>query len=168
MRRFSVGTLSLGLCLGVAASAVMSTGVKAASITEQDAQSIARDAYLYFYPLVTMDVTRKQLTECRARERARRADEHFVQRSGVSHRRLKQVVSAQFRHAVFLWLARSHQGADGRLGPRHGRALLSAADARHVDGRLRVAGLAHHGNASGQFPRHTAGLERNVTVGRVA
>ncbi len=32
------------------------------AITEQEAQSIARDAYLYFYPLVTMDVTRKQLT----------------------------------------------------------------------------------------------------------
>src|ERR1700681_3746717 len=32
------------------------------SITEQEAQSIAVDAYIYFYPLVTMDVTRKQLT----------------------------------------------------------------------------------------------------------
>lgn len=33
-----------------------------ATITEQEALSIARDAYIYFYPLVTMDVTRKQLT----------------------------------------------------------------------------------------------------------
>jgi hypothetical protein len=32
------------------------------AITEQEAQSIARDAYIYFYSLVTMDVTRKQLT----------------------------------------------------------------------------------------------------------
>jgi hypothetical protein len=32
------------------------------AITEQEAQSIAVDAYIYFYPLVTMDVTRKQLT----------------------------------------------------------------------------------------------------------
>jgi hypothetical protein len=31
-------------------------------VTEQEAQAIARDAYIYFYPLVTMDVTRKQLT----------------------------------------------------------------------------------------------------------
>jgi len=31
-------------------------------ITEQEAQSIAADAYIYFYPLVTMDLTRKQLT----------------------------------------------------------------------------------------------------------
>jgi hypothetical protein len=32
------------------------------AITEQDAHAIGVDAYLYFYPLVTMDVTRKQST----------------------------------------------------------------------------------------------------------
>jgi hypothetical protein len=32
------------------------------AITEQEARAIAVDAYLYFYPLVTMDLTRKQLT----------------------------------------------------------------------------------------------------------
>ena len=32
------------------------------SITEQEAHAIAIDAYLYFYPLVIMDVTRKQST----------------------------------------------------------------------------------------------------------
>ncbi len=49
--------LSLFLC------PVLSLAVQAQSaVTEQEAQSIARDAYVYFYPLVTMDVTRKQLT----------------------------------------------------------------------------------------------------------
>jgi len=32
------------------------------ALSEQEAQSIAADAYVYFYPLVTMDVTRKQFT----------------------------------------------------------------------------------------------------------
>ncbi len=37
-----------------------------ATVTEQDAQEIAIDAYLYFYPLVTMDITRKQATNIEA------------------------------------------------------------------------------------------------------
>jgi hypothetical protein len=36
--------------------------IGAEAITEQEAQSIARDAYIYFYPLVTMEITRRQLT----------------------------------------------------------------------------------------------------------
>jgi hypothetical protein len=36
--------------------------LRAADIGEAEAQSIAVDAYLYFYPLVSMDVTRRQLT----------------------------------------------------------------------------------------------------------
>src|SRR5258708_7766347 len=32
------------------------------TITEQEAHAIAVDAYLYFYPLLSMDVTRKQST----------------------------------------------------------------------------------------------------------
>jgi hypothetical protein len=38
------------------------TRADCAPISEQDAQSIAADAYVYLYPLVMMDVTRKQLT----------------------------------------------------------------------------------------------------------
>jgi hypothetical protein len=41
----------------------LSSVVRAAGpISEQDAHSIGVAAYLYFYPLVTMDITRKQLT----------------------------------------------------------------------------------------------------------
>ena len=32
------------------------------TVTEQEAHAIGVDAYLYFYSLVTMDVTRKQFT----------------------------------------------------------------------------------------------------------
>ena len=32
------------------------------AVSDQDAHAIGVDAYLYFYPLITMDVTRKQPT----------------------------------------------------------------------------------------------------------
>ncbi len=38
------------------------TAAVSASITEEEARAIAVEAYLYFYPLLTMDITRKQFT----------------------------------------------------------------------------------------------------------
>src|SRR5215470_3895597 len=55
-------TLALGLVLGSALATQAMAQTSPASITEQEAQAIAADAYVYLYPLVTMDVTRKQLT----------------------------------------------------------------------------------------------------------
>ena len=50
-------------CLFVASCLILSTiGLKAEPITEQQVHAIGVDAYLYFYPLVTMGLTRKQLT----------------------------------------------------------------------------------------------------------
>jgi hypothetical protein len=54
---------TIALILGFLLCPVLSATARAQSaITEQEAQSISVDAYVYFYPLVTMDVTRKQLT----------------------------------------------------------------------------------------------------------
>lgn len=39
---------------------------RAESITTEEARTIAQEAYVYFYPLVTMDVTRRQLTNVEA------------------------------------------------------------------------------------------------------
>ena len=57
--------LTAGLLLGasLSPSALAQT---APPITEQEAHSIAVDAYIYFYALVTMDVTRKQFTNIEA------------------------------------------------------------------------------------------------------
>ena len=57
-------TLGLGrvALLAIALVATSMAGRAAEPITEEVAHEIGVDAYLYFYPLVTMDTTRKQLT----------------------------------------------------------------------------------------------------------
>ena len=54
--------LSLGLLLGPAlAHGAIAQGALPA-ITDEAARAIAVDAYLYFYPLISVDITRKQST----------------------------------------------------------------------------------------------------------
>lgn len=54
-------TLTLSLCLGAAAAPAV-LAQTTTPINEDEARAIAVDAYVYFYPLLTMDITRKQFT----------------------------------------------------------------------------------------------------------
>lgn len=58
---FGLGLLAAVTAAGTLQISSVATA-QTAPISEQEALSIATDAYIYFYPLVTMDVTRKQLT----------------------------------------------------------------------------------------------------------
>ena len=58
---------------------------EAASITEEEAHAIGVDAYLYFYPLVTMDLTRLQFTNIEpGKDPLQRANEHLCERTQFS------------------------------------------------------------------------------------
>lgn len=54
--------LVLSICAVVPVSAQNTAAASSSAMTEDQARAIATDAYLYFYPLVTTDITRKQLT----------------------------------------------------------------------------------------------------------
>jgi hypothetical protein len=61
----SIGTVSSGQLLPRRASkraAEPRVSTPVAPVSGDEAQAIAADAYVYFYPLVTMDVTRRQMT----------------------------------------------------------------------------------------------------------
>src|SRR5262249_48028313 len=54
---------TLGFGIATALALLMTSAViQAAPLAAEEAHAIGVDAYLYFYPLVTMDITRKQLT----------------------------------------------------------------------------------------------------------
>jgi hypothetical protein len=52
----------MGAILGLLLAAAGAPAAMAAAVTEEEAHAIGVDAYLYFYSLITMDLTRKQLT----------------------------------------------------------------------------------------------------------
>ena len=54
---------TIALISGLMLWPILSLTAQAQSaVTEQEAQSIAVNAYIYFFPLVLMDITRKQST----------------------------------------------------------------------------------------------------------
>jgi hypothetical protein len=57
-----VGPARLALLVGALAAGFSTANRAAEPITEEAAHAIGVDAYVYFYPLISMDVTRKQMT----------------------------------------------------------------------------------------------------------
>jgi hypothetical protein len=62
VRRIRLGLMLIALIAAGTMQALSPSMAQTAPLSEQEALAIATDAYVYFYPLVTMDVTRKQLT----------------------------------------------------------------------------------------------------------
>ena len=136
----------------------------APAANDSRAEEIAVEAYLYLYPLVMMDITRRQMTNIEAGERPGvRADERVQPHAGRSRRRtFKAVVRPNFDTLYSLGVARPDRRADDRLGAGHRRALLPAADAGHVDGRLRRARQAHQRHRRRPLRRRAARLARRA------
>ena len=143
---------TLGLSAPVAVSAQT-------SVTEQEAHAIGVDAYLYFYSLLSMDVTRKQFTNVEpGKEFGKGPMNMFTNVPEYPPADFKGVVRSNFDTLYSIaWLDLTKEPMVVSV-PDTGRSLLSAADARHVDGCVRLARLAHDRHAGGQLPCHAGGL----------
>ena len=87
----------LGLLLWAAVPALAQTSAgSATALTEDEARAIAVDAYIYFYPLVTMDVTRKQSTNIDQKEFGKGQMNTFVSVPAYPPADFKGVVRSNF------------------------------------------------------------------------
>ena len=168
-RLYPIGRLALFLgARGVLLVGEAPPSARAAEkISEQEAHRIGVAAYVYFYSLVTMEVTRKQLTNVTKPEGIHTPMNMFANLPAFPTADMRVVVRPNFEHAVFQRLARLDQGADDCLGSRYAGPLLLAADARHVDRRVCVARLADYGCQAGDFAIVPPGWSGSLPAGVV-
>ena len=100
--------------LVVLALVLSTTALTAEPISEQEAHAIGVDTYLYFYSPVTMDLTRKQLTNVEPGKGFGGPTNTFANVPAYPTAE-DRGGSTQLRHALFLGVARPDEGADGRI-----------------------------------------------------
>ena len=118
---------------------------KASAVLAPDQlKEIAPDAYIYAYPLVIMEMTRRVITNVADIGQFGKAPmNQFANVPAFPDASFTDVVrpNADTLYSI-LWFDVSKEPLRDQR-PRFGRPLLPAADARHVDRRVRIARQAH-------------------------
>ena len=146
------------------AALLMTAGVSARAaeqITQEAAHAIAVQAYVYLYPLVTMDITRRQLTNVAHAEGISAPPNSFANIPAFPTADMKAVVRPNFDTLYSsAWLDLTSEPMIVSVPDTHGRYYLLPMLDMWSD-VFRFAGLAHHRNAGGRLCRGAAGLERH-------
>ena len=105
----------------------------APSLSKDETQTIAQEAFAYLYPLVLMDVTRKQMTNLDPRVNPMGGPANaFTHMPAFPTAEMRAVVRPNF-DTLLERLARSDRRPIGRFHRGYRRTLFHAADARYVD-----------------------------------
>ena len=116
--------------------------------SERDPTDIGIEAYIYGYPLVTMEVTRRRDDQRGRAGRSSRPDGPVLAHAEIPRCLVQRRDCAECGHAVFDRLARPRQRVVRPEPPGHGRPLLPHADAQRLDRCVRSPREAddrHHG-----------------------
>ncbi len=90
------GWLRAGLAAGAVAAALMRPASAAAPLSAPEAHAIGMEAYLYVYPLVTMELTRRQLTNAATVEGFHAPSNTFANLGAYPTAEMKVVVRPNF------------------------------------------------------------------------
>ncbi len=134
-----------------------------AGISQDPASAAAMEAYVFGYPLVTVEHTEAGSDECRLGRRTARTNQPARECTVLSRRVVQGRYRTQRRYAVQLGVSRPHPRAHGPEPSRHGRPLLPLSHARRLDQRLPGARQAHHRRQGPGLCHHRAGLEGHAS-----
>src|SRR5262245_13978233 len=105
-RRHFLGALAGSAVYPLAARAQWSV-MPISGLMAEEAQSIAQEAYIYLYPLVIMDATRKHFSNIEAGKKVwSRINEHAFARAHVPTSHVTECHSPQLRYTLSVELAR--------------------------------------------------------------
>ena len=125
----------------------------------------AVETYVYGYSLITMEMTRRVMTNVAAAEGSHAPMGQFVRMreyptaASVTSPRRMPIPSTRPRGS-------SRQGTLGAEPARHEGALLPVSDAGRLDQRVPGAGNPHHRYRRPDLRHHRSGLERHFAAGR--
>ena len=158
--------LAVPAFLGVTLAGGLPPAARAAEpISEQEAHSIGVAAYLYFYPLVTMDVTRKQLTNVAKPEGIHTPMNSFASLPAFPPADMKAVVRPNFDTLYSsAWLDLTKEPMIVSVPDTHGRYYLLPMLDMWTD-VFASPGWRTTGTAGRRLCRGAAGLER-LAAGR--
>ena len=156
-------TLCRAVLAGWTFTHVLCTPALAQAPAADEARASSRRPTSTSIPMITMDVTRKVFINTDPKATVPSADRQTgSSTSALSRPPRKGRGPSQLRYALLERLARPDARADDRIHGRYRRALFHAADAGHVDQRVRGAGQAHQRHGGRELRDRAARVERKA------